>query len=466
MDLNQIFKEYDIRGVSGETLNREVFYAVGVAFTEYFQLADTPIVVGFDMRETGVEYSDAFIEGALDAGAKEILNLGQVSTDALYFASGHYKAAGAMFTASHNPSQYNGLKLCLPYALGVSRENGLQTIKEQAQRIINEGYMKPYQVLGTVKKVDIMADYAVKLRSMVGLENASSLKIVVDAGNGMAGLTVPAVFGATETQESLPYEIIPMFFELDGDFPNHPADPLNPKNLRDATRKIKEVKADLGIVFDGDADRCFILDEKGRAISPSIVSSIIAESIMKTYEGDIKPTMLYSALTSREFKETLDRLEVDAVRIKVGHSTAKQVMKDTGALFAGEHSAHYYFKDFYGADSGMLAALMFLKIMNEENMKASQLAQKHSIYFQSGEINFTVKSYDKVLEKIETLFGDKHFEYYDGLTVTFDDGSPFWWWFNVRPSNTEPLVRLNVESNSKFLMVKMKELLSDVISTS
>lgn len=459
MDLGEVFKPYDIRGVAGETLNRELFYATGVAFAEYFQLENTPVVIGRDMRETGVEYSEAFIEGLLDVGVKEIINIGDVPTDVLYFASGHLNAAGAMFTASHNPKQYNGLKLCLPGASGVSYDTGLHIIKIRVKNILQEGYEKPYQTFGKVETKNIIPEYVEKLHSIVNLEGAGKIKIVVDASNGMAGKTVTEVFRNTQ------HEIIPMFFEPDGDFPNHPADPLNPKNLKDCKKKIRETKANLGLVFDGDADRCFMLDEKGNPISPSIISSIIATTIAASHGNPEQATMLYSSLTSKEFKETLQQLNVNPVRIKVGHSPAKQKMKETNALFGGEQSAHYYFGDFYGADSGMLAALYFIKTMSNENAKPSELAVKHDPYYQNGETNFTVENYDKLVQKIETLFDHKQVEHYDGVTVSSHSDEPFWYWFNIRPSNTEPLVRLNVESNHKMVLKIITNIVENIIKT-
>jgi len=459
-ELNTIFKAYDIRGKVGETINDVVFYTVGKAFVEYYGLEGATVIVGRDMRESGEGYAEAFMKGCAAAGVMRIINLGETSTDALYYASGLYNASGAMFTASHNPSEYNGLKLCLPGALGVSLNTGLEEVKQLAAEYLKEENPMD-ESLVFVENMDILPQYSQKLRELSSAETHEGLKIVTDAANGMAGLTIPAVFNATEQQDALPHEIIDMFFELDGAFPNHPADPLNPKNLKDVQAKVKETKANLGLAFDGDADRCVIIDEKGKTISPSIVSSIIVETLSKT-EPD--GTILYSALTSREFKETIEANGYTPVRIKVGHSPAKQTMKETGALFAGEHSGHYYFKDFYGADTGMLAALMFIKTMSDTGLKASELAAKHDVYHQSGELNFTVSDPSKLVGKIKTLFETHNIEHYDGVTVSHDENG-VWWWVNVRPSNTEPLVRLNVESNHELLMRQMRELLIDVIKT-
>jgi phosphomannomutase len=399
------------------------------------------------MRDSSPRFAAAFAVGATARGA-EVVSIGLCSTDETYYASGAMRAPAAMFTASHNPASYNGIKFSRAGAQGISLETGLAAIRDRAARYLDEG-IEPLAERGTLVETEVLADYSAHLRSLVDLRGIRPLKVVVDAGNGMGGLTVPAVLGGAAGLATLPLEIVPLYFELDGTFPNHEANPLEPANLVDLQRAVVEHGADLGLAFDGDADRCFVIDERGGAVNPSAVAAIVAlreiQRVRAAGETDI--TVLHNLITSRAVPELIEEAGATPVRTRVGHSLIKDQMNETGAVFGGEHSAHYYFRDFWGADNGMLAAMHVLAEVGAHDGPLSALATRFTPYELSGEINSTVDDVPAAYTRIvEAFTGRGEFDEFDGLTVDgFTDQSEPFWWFNVRPSNTEPLLRLNVE---------------------
>ena len=447
--VDAIFKKYDIRGLVGTEITPEKVAAIAAAFVDELELAGKSVVVGHDMRDSSVDFVDAFIEGATARGA-DVINIGLCSTDECYFASGHLDAAAAMFTASHNPSSYNGIKFSRAGAKGISMETGLSEILKRANQYLASG-IKEVAEPGYGSEHDIMGEYAANLRELVSLDAIRPLKVVVDAANGMGGLTVPSVLGTDAGLSELPVEIIPMYFELDGSFPNHEANPLDPKNLVDLQKRVIQEKADIGLAFDGDADRCFVIDEKGNAVSPSAVAAIVAvsEIARAKSQGDTNIHILHNLLTSRAVKEFIEAAGATATRTRVGHSLIKDEMARTGAIFGGEHSAHYYFKEFYGADSGMLAAMHVMREFGSQDLPLSEFAAKFDPYFASGEINSTVADASGKMAQIKSEFQGADFDDLDGITLSSPAGQSPWWWFNVRSSNTEPLLRLNVESEDK-----------------
>ena len=447
--LDAIFKKYDVRGLVGTEITPEKVAAIAAAFVDELDLAGKSVVVGHDMRDSSVGFVDAFIEGATARGA-DVINIGLCSTDECYFASGYLEAAAAMFTASHNPSSYNGIKFSRAGAKGISMETGLGEILEGAKRYLASGIREVAEP-GYASEHDIMGEYAANLRELVSLDAIRPLKVVVDAANGMGGLTVPSVLGTDAGLSELPVEIIPMYFELDGAFPNHEANPLDPKNLVDLQKRVIQEKADIGLAFDGDADRCFVIDEKGNAVSPSAVAAIVAVSEIARAKalGETKIHILHNLLTSRAVKEFIEAAGATAIRTRVGHSLIKDEMATTGAIFGGEHSAHYYFKEFYGADSGMLAAMHVMREFGSQDLPLSEFAAKFDPYFASGEINSTVSDAAAKMAQIKSEFQSSDFDDLDGITLSSPVGESPWWWFNVRSSNTEPLLRLNVESEDK-----------------
>jgi phosphomannomutase len=447
--LDAIFKKYDVRGLVGTEITPEKVAAIAAAFVDELDLSGKSVVVGHDMRDSSVGFVDAFIEGATARGA-DVINIGLCSTDECYFASGYLEAAAAMFTASHNPSSYNGIKFSRAGAKGISMETGLGEILEGAKRYLASGIREVAEP-GYASEHDIMGEYASNLRELVSLDAIRPLKVVVDAANGMGGLTVPSVLGNDAGLAELPVEIIPMYFELDGAFPNHEANPLDPKNLVDLQKRVIQEKADIGLAFDGDADRCFVIDEKGNAVSPSAVAAIVAVSEIARAKalGETKIHILHNLLTSRAVKEFIEAAGATAIRTRVGHSLIKDEMATTGAIFGGEHSAHYYFKEFYGADSGMLAAMHVMREFGYQDLPLSEFAAKFDPYFASGEINSTVSDAAAKMAQIKSEFQSSDFDDLDGITLSSPVGESPWWWFNVRSSNTEPLLRLNVESEDK-----------------
>jgi phosphomannomutase len=430
-DLSGIVKAYDIRGVVGEQLDAALVRDFGAAFALLIKPDSSAVVIGHDMRDSSPELSAAFAAGVTSRGL-DVVSIGLASTDELYFASGSLNMPGAMFTASHNPAKYNGIKLCRAGASPVGQNTGLAELRDTVELGVPASDGQP----GQVTERDVLADYAAYLRNLVDLSTSRPLKIVVDAGNGMGGHTVPTVFAG------LPIDIIPMYFELDGTFPNHEANPLDPANIVDLQAKVREVGADAGVAFDGDADRCFVVDERGEPVSPSAVTALVAVRELAKEPGG---TIIHNLITSKGVPEIVAEHGGKPVRTRVGHSFIKAEMANTGAIFGGEHSAHYYFRDFWRADTGMLAAMHVLAALGEQEGTLSELTAEYSRYAASGEINSTVG--DQVARQlaVKDAFASRPgvtIDELDGLTVQLPDGG----WFNLRPSNTEPLLRLNVEA--------------------
>ncbi|MGW1379209.1 phosphomannomutase/phosphoglucomutase [Streptomyces sp. NPDC002446] len=431
-DLSQIVKAYDVRGVVPDQWDDSLAELFGAAFVEVTG-ADA-IVTGHDMRPSSPGLSGAFARGAAARGA-DVTEIGLCSTDELYFASGSLGLPGAMFTASHNPAQYNGIKMCRAGAAPVGQDTGLADIRALVERWSQEGAPAPAATPGTITRRDVLDAYAEHLRTLVDLSAIRPLKVVVDAGNGMGGHTVPTVF------DGLPLELDAMYFELDGSFPNHEANPLDPKNIVDLQARVRETGADLGLAFDGDADRCFVVDENGDPVSPSAITALVAARELAKHPGG---TVIHNCITSWSVPEVVRENGGTPVRTRVGHSFIKEEMAKTGAIFGGEHSAHYYFRDFWNADTGMLAALHVLAALGGQQGPLSDLVAQYDRYAASGEINSTVDDQAGRLAAIRTAYEGRPgvtLDELDGLTVTAED-----WWFNVRPSNTEPLLRLNVEA--------------------
>lgn len=439
-DLSGIVKAYDIRGVVGDGLDTDTVREIGAAFTRL--VGGPAVVLGHDMRESSPGLADAFAEGVTSQGI-DVINIGLASTDMLYFASGSLELPGAMFTASHNPAQYNGIKLCRSGAAPVGQDSGLSEIQE----LVTNGVPDFLGAKGTVSRRDMVGEYARFLRELVDLSSIRPLRVVVDAGNGMGGHTVPAVF------DGLPVEIVPMYFELDGTFPNHEANPLNPANLVDLQAKVREVGADAGLAFDGDADRCFVVDENAEPVSPSAITALVAVRELAKEPG---ASIIHNLITSRAVAEIVREHGGQPVRTRVGHSFIKQTMAETGAIFGGEHSAHYYFREFWRADSGMLAALHLLAALGGQQAPLSELMAEYSRYPASGEINSTVDDQQGRIRAVAEVFERRsgaRLDELDGLTVVLADGS----WFNLRPSNTEPLLRLNVEGRDAETMTALRD---------
>ena len=472
-DLDEFVKTYDVRGLVGTQLTAEVVGALGAAFADEIGSAGSDIVVGHDMRDSSPDFARAFTVGATARGAN-VIAIGLCSTDETYFASGSMDAAAAMFTASHNPASYNGIKFSRAGAQAISADTGLHAIRDRAKGYLATG-VPPAGEPGTVRELDILPRYAAYLRDLVDLAGVRPLRIVVDAGNGMAGLTVPAVLGTAAGLAELPIEVIPLYFDLDGTFPNHEANPLEPANLVDLQRAVVEHGADLGIAFDGDADRCFVVDESGAPVTPSAVAAIVAVREIERARASASDdpstgsgqriVVLHNLITSRAVAEAIEEAGAVPVRTRVGHSLIKDEMAATGAIFGGEHSAHYYFRDFWGADNGMLAAMHVLAEFGTQHEPLSVLAAKYMPYAMSGELNSTVTDVPAAYARIVDAFtGLAEFDELDGLTVTglVDPGEPFWW-FNVRPSNTEPLLRLNVEAATPAEMERIRDRVLSII---
>jgi phosphomannomutase len=458
MSLNAIVKSYDVRGLVGSQLNEETVSALAAAFVDEVGAAGQDVVVGHDMRESSPKFADAFAAGAQARGAN-VISIGLCSTDESYFASGTLNAPAAMFTASHNPASYNGIKFSRAGARGISIDTGLSAIRDRAQIYLDNGIAAVAQP-GTFRELDVLASYASYLRELVNLDSIRPLKVVVDAGNGMGGLTVPAVLGSASGLAGLPLEIIPMYFELDGSFPNHEANPLDPKNIVDLQRAVVEHSADLGLAFDGDADRCFVVDENGEPVTPSAVTAIVArrEIAREKAKNPGSPiTVLHNLLVSNVVREVIEADGARAVRTKVGHSLIKDQMADTNAIFGGEHSAHYYFRDFFGADNGMLAAMHVLAEFGAQSQPLSEFARQYNPYFLSGEINSTVSDVQAAKDRILKAFeGRAVVEQFDGITLS-SPAQANWWWLNVRASNTEPLLRLNLEAANESTMRAIRD---------
>ncbi len=434
-DLTHLVKAYDVRGIVPDQLDETIAEAIGAAFVQV--TGATAITVGWDMRPSSPALSAAFSRGAAGQGA-DVVQIGLASTDLLYFASGHLNLPGAMFTASHNPAKYNGIKMCRAGAAPVGQDTGLSKIRDLAARELAEpGTIVPAEKQGVITQQDLLTAYAEYIRTLVDISGNRTLKVVVDAGNGMGGHTVPTVFAG------LPIDLVPLYFELDGSFPNHEANPLDPKNLVDLQKKVTEVGADIGLAFDGDADRCFVVDEQGAPVPPSAVTALVAVRELEKHPG---ATIIHNLITSHAVPEIVREHGGTPVRTRVGHSFIKQEMAETGAVFGGEHSAHYYFADFWKADTGMLAAMHVLAALGEQERPLSELAAEYTRYAASGEINSEVTDQAGRAAAVREAYTGQPgvtIDDLDGMTVAGSD-----WWFNLRPSNTEPLLRLNVEART------------------
>jgi len=430
VDLSQIFKAYDIRGVVPDQLDASIARAVGSAFARF--TGAPRILMGRDMRATGVELAAAFAEGATGEGA-DVVDLGLISTDTIYYAAGSMDAPGAMLTASHNPARYNGIKLCLPGAKPVGQDTGLQDIQAMVQADLDgtDGGTEDARH-GSVSTLDVLGKFGDHVRSFVDLDVLRPLKVVADAGNGMGGLVAPEVF------KGLPFDVELMYGELDGSFPNHPPDPIQPENVKDLQARVLEVGADVGLAFDGDADRVFLVDDQAQPLSGSTTTAMVAASMLEKHPG---ATILYNLICSKAVPEVVSERGGKPVRTRVGHSFIKSVMAETGAVFGGEHSGHYYFADNFRADSGIIAALVVLELLSKADQPLSELRKPFERYAASGEINVTVDDPQAVVERVAKAYSDADQERVDGLTVDFGD-----WWFNLRASNTEPVLRLNLEA--------------------
>ncbi len=441
--LTSVIKAYDVRGVVGEQLDAALVRDIGAAFARLvLDGGSTRAVVGYDMRESSPELAAAFSEGVLAQGM-DVVQIGLASTDQLYFASGMLDCPGAMFTASHNPARYNGIKLCRAGAKPIGQDSGLAQIRaEVAERRPDRASATP----GAITQRDVLEEYAQYLRNLVDCSQLRPLTVAVDAGNGMGGHTVPAVLGP------LPVTVEPLYFELDGTFPNHEANPLDPANLVDLQEHVRRTGADIGLAFDGDADRCFVVDERGQPVYPSAVTALIAARALATSPG---ASIIYNLITSRAVPELVRELGGTPVRTRVGHSFIKQEMAERGAVFGGEHSAHYYFQDFWCADSGMLAGLHVLAALGEQDLPLSELMAQYTRYAASGEINSTVADAAERTAAVCAAFADRTVavDTLDGVTVDLADGA----WFNLRASNTEPLLRLNIEAADDAAVVALRD---------
>ena len=452
--VQRVIKAYDVRGLVGEEIDEAFVSEVGAAFARLVRDSDTQpatqVVIGHDMRDSSPALSDAFAEGVTAQGL-DVVRIGLASTDQLYFASGLLDCPGAMFTASHNPAAYNGIKLCRAGAKPVGKDTGLTVISDE----VIAGVPAHDGPRGSVSDRDVLADYAQFLYSLVDVSELRPLRVAVDAGNGMAGHTTPAVFGLIPS-----IKLSPLYFELDGNFPNHEANPLDPANLVDLQAYVLETGADIGLAFDGDADRCFVVDERGQAVSPSAVTALVAA---RELGREIGATIIYNLITSRAVPELVAERGGTALRSRVGHSYIKGLMAETGAIFGGEHSAHYYFRDFWGADSGMLAALHVLAALGEQDRPLSDLMADYQRYEASGEINYTVTDAPAIVDAVLQAFGSRvhAIDHLDGVTVDLGEGS----WFNIRMSNTEPLLRLNVEARTAEEVEKLVDEIGGYITS-
>lgn len=445
MKINEeIFGKYDIRGIYPDDLNASVAFNLGNAIASYLQ--EKTIAIGKDMRTSSDEIAANLIKGIIEQGI-DVIEVGLICTDMIYYLSGKYQIGGVMVTASHNPPEYNGMKIVKSGAIALSGEEGIYQIRDL---VMKEQLQKSSQT-GQIKKKDYLREYIQHALNFVDVNKIKPFKIVIDAGNGMAGKIIPAA------AKHLPVKIIPLYFELDGHFPNHIPNPLDPDNVVDLQKKIVEEKTDLGVAFDGDGDRMYLFDEKGEIVSGTITTALIAESLLEKNKGE---TILYNAVCGRIVPKTIKEKGGKAIRVPVGHSIIKQKMREHNALFAGEHSGHYFFRDNYYADSGLIAMLIAFELISQENRPVSAIVKKYNQYFPSGEINFKIKDKEGAMKKLEALYKHKakSTDWLHGITVWFDD-----WWFNSYPSGTEPLLRLNIEAdNQRLLKEKINELVSAI----
>ena len=433
-----IFKTYDIRGIYPDDLDEPTAQRIGRAFVEF--LGVKSVAVGRDMRVSSQALFEAFARGVTSQGA-DVIDLGLTSTDELYFAVGKYGyPAGAMITASHNPKDYNGFKLCREQAIALSADTGVFAIRD----LVARGTFSSVETPGRVSRRDVLPDFADHCLSFIDVRNIKPLGIVVDTGNGMGGLIVPAVF------KRLPLDVIPLYFELDGTFPNHPASPIEPENMADLQSAVRKHKADLGAAFDGDADRVFITDEHGELVGGDMVTGLVAKMLLQKHPGS---TILYNLICSRGVPELIASAGGNGVRTRVGHSIIKKVMRERNAIFGGEHSGHFYFRDHYYADSGLIALLVVLELISQEGKRVSELLRPLDRRFRSGEINSRVADAPAKLKELTQRYaGAREIDYLDGVTIQYDN-----WWCNIRPSNTEPLLRLNVEADDPMLLEKQRD---------
>ena len=446
-DINAIFKSYDIRGLYPQEIDEEVCRNIGYAFAKFLLEEDplvTKIVVGVDMRLSSESLSDQFVKGILALGL-DVIHLGLSSTDMLYYASGSLGAPGAIFTASHNPAEYNGIKLCRAHAAPIGEGSGLERIKNLSNTVTEF----PDEPNGAVTHFDLLEGFTDHILSFVKPEVITGKKIVADTANGMGGLIVPSVFA------QIPSEVDILYGELDGSFPNHPADPLNQENLKDLIKSVVDSSADIGLAFDGDADRVFLIDETGMPLSGSITTAIVAKSIL---DQQSDATIIHNLICSQVVEETIIAEGGKAVRSRVGHSHIKNLMAETGAEFAGEHSGHYYFKGNFRADSGIIAALIVLEYMSMKGVKLSELREIYDVYSSTGEVNYRVRNQEELLKVVEQQFRNEKTDHLDGLTIKSEN-----WWFSLRPSNTEPLIRLNLEAESKSKCNEILNVIENII---
>ena len=433
-----LFKSYDVRGIYPSEINDDIAYGIGRCFVSL--VGAKRIVVGRDMRPTGERLYEAFARGATEAGA-DVTYIGMVSTDALYFAVGKFGYdGGVMITASHNPAQYNGMKFTRARAEAISLDTGLAQIRDQ---IASGNLPAPAAVPGKIEERSLLDEFAEHCLSFIDRTKIKPFKIAIDAGNGMAGETVPHVF------KHLPCEVVPLYFELDGTFPNHPASPIEPENLVDLQAAVRKHRCDLGVAFDGDADRMFIIDERGAIVDGSTVTALVALNTLKKHPGS---KILYNLICSRSVPELVEKAGGTAIRSKVGHSIIKKTMREEDVVFGGEHSGHFYFKDNWYADSGMIALMQCLEVFSEATVPVSQVIAPIDTRFRSGEINSEVKDIPAKLAQLEAHYKDATIDHLDGVTINYPD-----WWLNVRGSNTEPLLRLNVEGDTRELMEQHRD---------
>jgi len=439
--LERIFKAYDVRGVVPDELNEEVARRIGAAFADF--VAAPSVVVGRDCRPSSPSLVEAFVDGVTGRGT-DVVDIGLATTDMLYLASGRLDVPGAMFTASHNPPRYNGLKLCRAGAAPIGQDSGLLELRDAAA-----ADPAPAAARGTVSRRDMLEEYVDHVVSFIDPNAMAPLVVVADAANGMAGLVLPPIF------ERLPAKLVGLYLDLDGSFPNHPADPIQPENQADLRRAVRENGADIGLAFDGDADRVFLVDERAEGVSGSLVTALVAEAMLEREPG---AKVIHNLICSWVVPEVVRERGGEPIRTRVGHSFIKKVMAETGAIFGGEHSGHYYFRDHYRADSGLIAALVVLDRLSRAGVPLSELLAPYQRYHASGEINTEVADQQAAVERVTASFADGRVDRVDGLTVEYDD-----WWFNVRPSNTEPLLRLNVEAKTAELLAEKTEAVLDVI---
>ncbi len=469
--LTDVVKAYDVRGIVPDQLDARVTRALGAAFAEVVVRPDgaTACVIAHDMRDSSPELSAAFADGVRSRGV-DVIATGLASTDGLYYASGALDLPGAMFTASHNPAAYNGIKLCRAGARPVGQDTGLSDVRVLAERILAGEVTDPGGPSGTLDERDLLADYAAFLRGLVDLSGIRPLRVVVDAGNGMGGFTVPAVLETGAGLPALPLTVIPLYFELDGNFPNHEANPLDPANLVDLQAAVVEHRADIGLAFDGDADRCFVIDENGDPVSPSAITALIARrEVARAVAAGADAAdvaVVYNVICSAQVPEVIAATGARGVRTRVGHSFIKGEMARHDAVFGGEHSAHYYFRDFWFADTGMLAAMHTLAALGEQDAPLSEVMADLARYEASGEINSTVTDAPAATERVRAWAQPQGVDTdeLDGLTLVHagGDGDPMWW-LNLRASNTEPLLRLNVEAADPVTMARVRDEVLEIV---